>query len=122
MRRSADSSLNTICSTPSEKAAVASARYRPRSRSAGNAITAPTNAVVTIAITKATSPGPAVGVVPDVMEQHDAADAGERHRGQADLARVADQEHQRRDDDRGRDRVAERDERRGRHDARQADR
>ena len=56
MRRAAVYSLNTICSTASENAAVASARYRPRSRSAGSAITAPTNAVATIAMTNAMTP------------------------------------------------------------------
>src|SRR5258707_1118512 len=52
MRRSAEYSLKIICSTPSEKAAVARPRYNPRRPSAGMAMTAPTSAVAAIAPAK----------------------------------------------------------------------
>ena len=94
-------SLNTICSTPSENAAVASARYSPRSRSAGNAITAPTSAVATHRDDERhRARRDSSRSCPTWWKKHRAADPRERHRGEAHLARVPDEQHERQDDDR----------------------
>ena len=53
-----------------------------------------------MAMTNAMTPARLFASCPTWWNKHGAADARERHRRQAHLARVADEQHERQDDDR----------------------